>query len=269
MACNLLNVILTSPYEINLVWELPSPKESGDHTFTVERSGSPEGEWQVLEEDDEIYSYLDDSAPAIALDLDIYYRIKVTPPSGAGCIFYSEVKKLEKILTSEKIEGEFKKFNDRFNYLANFTLGLMYDEIKIYKKRRWGQKCTLCWDDVLEQAKIGECDVCFGTGFQKGYWLPISKYAKIEPYDKKESDTMTDVSDQVDVAVSLAGDTTINKGDLIIEVKQLRVLQVQKVNFQEVSHLPLMQTIYCNNISQQSIEYRIPDLFSSIVVTNE
>jgi len=267
MACNITSVKLINHYEVQLVWELPEPKESGDHTFTVERSGSPEGEWVPLEEDAEIYTYTDTAAATVGLDIAIFYRIKVVPPSGAGCTFYSEIKYIEATPSNLGIEKQFNQFRNRFITVAKDTLYKVYNiPIKLYKRRWWGPKCEVCYDSVLEIVKMGECETCFGVSYQKGYWLPLNLYAMIEVYNKEEMPTDTDVSDLVTTQVTVPGDVPVNKQDLIIETRQKRVLSVEKIVPQEVQHLALLQLLLCREISQQSVEYRIDELFDDIVV---
>jgi hypothetical protein len=267
MACRITDIKLYTHYEVQLFWELPEPKESGAHIFTVERSGSPEGEWEALEYDDEIYTYIDTNAARVGLDISIFYRIKVVPPSGASCTFYSDIVEVNTILNAEGIEGKFKQFKDRFTTLTKATLQKIYNlPIQLYKRRWWGQKCTLCYDQDLEIVKIGECEVCFGTSYQKGYWNPITLYSMIDVFNKDEGQTQTDVSDQVSTQITVAGDTPINKQDLIVETRQKRIYGVEKVVYQEVQHLPLLQIALCREISEQSVEYRLDELFPNITV---
>lgn len=41
-------------------------------------------------------------------------------------------------------------------------------------KRRFGQKCTKCWDDIRRQHRQHNCSNCFGTGYEGGYHSPYS-----------------------------------------------------------------------------------------------
>lgn len=51
----------------------------------------------------------------------------------------------------------------------------------IYIPRLSGPKCSSCYDEMMGRRTSTECKACYGTGFECGFYTPISSYVKIDP----------------------------------------------------------------------------------------
>ena len=78
---------------------------------------------------------------------------------------------------AEKCLSLYDRRNDVYaNYIRhvnNVYLNVIGNkEGYILTKRRFGQKCSRCWDDIRRQHSRHNCPNCFGTGYEGGYHLP-------------------------------------------------------------------------------------------------
>lgn len=172
-------------------WDLTGTTEVGVYLFTVERSGSENGPWApVLVAAPDVYSVLDTvptsgteqlpvPAPQNAVpqpmpynilqtNVTYFYRVTVTPPSGAGGA----------VSVVEEVEAQLK------GYQKMVRRKLLYDiykafkhvngvEIAVLKRVRWGARCNRCFDAFTKETVRGNCSQCFGTGFFPAYFAPV------------------------------------------------------------------------------------------------
>jgi hypothetical protein len=46
----------------------------------------------------------------------------------------------------------------------------------LLKARRYGPKCTSCTDEFTDEVSDSNCEECFGTGYQNGYFAPLPAF---------------------------------------------------------------------------------------------
>src|SRR5512136_358137 len=95
------------PTRVFLQWDLSDPSESGSYTFTIERCGSTDGPWELLQAGAQnTYNYIDylqtqprlpsdGKANLFSLQRQIYYRVTVIPPSGCTNSAHTEPHGIE------------------------------------------------------------------------------------------------------------------------------------------------------------------------------
>ncbi len=55
----------------------------------------------------------------------------------------------------------------------------------VVAERTTGQRCDVCWDEVKQRITKGNCDLCFNTGFIKGFLTPILANINFSPSPKQ------------------------------------------------------------------------------------
>jgi len=103
-----------------------------------------------------------------------HYRVQLTTPNG---IYYSEPTGLEGILAR-------KDWRLARNIIRNERLRhkLATSEGYLLKRRFSGVRCSACSDVQTDECRNPDCEMCYGTGFQCGYYYPVScVYADLNP----------------------------------------------------------------------------------------
>ena len=165
------------PTKVFLQWSLIDPSETGSYTFTVERSGSTEGPWEVLLAGGQnIYNYIDDLSDQpdqpddgkvnlLSLQRQIYYRVTVVPPSGCANQCISDAHGIRPELVQPWLQGLRRrlKYDEEILWKTHNGVYLI-----ILKRRKWGTRCTTCYDPVTKALLEEHCTECYGTGFVDG-----------------------------------------------------------------------------------------------------
>lgn len=123
----------------------------------------------------------------------------------------------------------------------------------IIPARTFGQRCTACWDKVLNKKTRSGCGGCFDTGFARGYLSPIEVFAQVESGSPdvaapnapgKNSARIVDVGNA-------------KPRDILIEGENNR-WRIEAVNDTEHGRAPILIDLSLQKIPPSDIEYRIP-----------
>lgn len=157
-------------------------------------------EWEIDDTAEPLRNYRYDIYRCVGADNEDEYELLGTV-SGDSFYFFDETAKQHKrgihfyyivvpvYIPTENI-GEPRKcisFYDKKNdvyanyirYVNNVYLNVIGNRSGyILIKRRFGQRCSKCWDDIRRQHRQHNCSSCFGTGYENGYHKPsIIKYS--------------------------------------------------------------------------------------------
>lgn len=104
---------------------------------------------------------------------DTHYRVQLNTPID---VYYSAPAATEGLLSKRdwlKWREIYRKEGLRHRALTSVNGFLL-------KARRYGPRCPICTDSKTEEITWTNCDTCFGTGFQTGYYVPLAaSYADI------------------------------------------------------------------------------------------
>lgn len=299
MEVDISKITVTYPSDTLIQWDVtPDDGVSGDYVFEVERSGSPEGPWTLLttlfntiffsdcytdvldsSEDEE-----DESINALALDREIYYRVKATDP--AGTVAYSQPVNLDGLKTptySEGIVGIGAKVTDdqqreptplhgivtrpkkntRLRLLRRKILRDQYitfrqlngTEVKVLKRRHFGTNCTSCKDTLTRELVAYKCTTCYGTGWTGGFYTPITAYALIQPVGTQKDVSEVGNTSLRRTSIRMLSYPKVEEGDVIVETYSNRRWLIQNVEHTEVHRLVVHQELVANELSRDSVEY--------------
>ncbi len=104
-------------------------------------------------------------------------------------------------------------------------------KVYVFIKRRQGEHCPTCWDDITMQRTVANCVDCINSGYLHGYYDPVVSYMSFGP------DTVS-VSVQLDGpqrdSENVQGWTSnyplLSAGDVLIEADRTMLWEVMSVD---------------------------------------
>lgn len=235
---------------INLAWEvIPTTFDLYDYTFTIERSESSHGPWDVITKPfSDRYGFRDVTARQYDRWRQYWYRLKVSRKSDQN-IEYSEsitleaapdltaleVRRVERILFREHIGRK----------------------CWVFPVRTFGQRCPNCYD-VRTASKIRSgCPTCYDTTWVRGYLDPIEALFQFDPSPKNvETQSMVETQQQNATARALYF-PVLKPRDIIVEHENLR-WRVVRVSSTQRLRAVLHQELVLHEVPPTDIEYRLP-----------
>jgi hypothetical protein len=260
------------PSAVFIQWVTQSD-ETGTHLTDVYRAGAPNGPWeQIASSLPSAYHFLDDKfnlppAPVscddqatreglnlLSLSRGVFYKVTITPPSGAAAAFTSPVVPIEPGL--DRRTRLFKRKILRDESVAFRRLNGI--PIVILKRRHWGTRCKDCWDPGLREGTMEHCRTCYGTTYEGGYWDPVLVRGRHLPAPVQTQMTAHGMSDVKTVNFIILDFPMVEHKDIIINVRRNDRYVVQLVTTTELKSVPVHQTISASLVIRNATEYDIP-----------
>lgn len=246
------------PNGVFVQWNIES-SESGAHLIDVARAGGPEGPWEAVTTGlRDGFNHLDhfsssESPNQLSLSRVIYYQITVVPPSGIGNAFKSAPTPVEPHLDARtrllkrKIQRDQAIGYRRLNGIP----------LVVLKRRRWGERCPVCYDPLTKQATVEHCEACFGTSFTGGYWTPILVRGRREAAAVQSQVTAHGDSDVKFADFNVLDYPLLEYKDVIIDLVRNDRYEVQRSHETELKSVPVHQKVTASLLSRSSVEYRV------------
>lgn len=258
------------PTKVFVQWDVSSD-ESGAFFVDVFRAGGPAGPWESIAVGlREAYNFVDEafslppSPPSNAngrepvnlfsLSREIFYKVTVTPPSGGAAAFSSPAVPVEPGLDKRTRLLKRKLLRDLsvgFRRLNGVPLSLL-------KRRRWGSRCPVCWDQVLREATQEHCLTCFGTGFEGGYWSPVRVRGRREAATVQ---TQLSAHGETDVKYAdyiLLDFPRLEYKDVVVDLRSGDRYEVQRMTPTELKGVTVHQKLTASLLGRNAIEYEVP-----------
>lgn len=130
-------------------------------------------------------------------------------------------------------------------------------ELAIYKRKHWGEKCTSCYNPILEAATTTNCNDCLGTNYVGGYWNPISVLGKLEPLTKSRNllDKLN-YQENIVIQAHMRAFPLIQEDDIIREVRRNVLWYGQAVQMTEHGRYPVKQLVELREIERGDPLYK-------------
>jgi hypothetical protein len=266
LGCVITQVTPLYPQRVFIQWDLIDPTESGSYTFTVERSGSTAGPWELLQAGlQNGFNYIDDFtqppldadgvAHPFSLQRQFYYRVTVVPPSGCENGAQSDPHGIEPELPPVQ-----RGLRRKLRY-EETTIWRAYSGVKValVKRRHWGERCTDCWDALTNEVLKEHCTTCYGTSFVDGYWDPVIVYGRVHPPNNVTAQpTQRDTNESSQHLITVLDVPLLQDGDLIIEIDMNQRHLVRRKTQTELKRKSVHQQLTTSLIDRGSIEYLLP-----------
>lgn len=256
LSVEVTRIVAAYPRKVYLQWNLYNPEAGVDYTAQVFRSGSAEGPWEQVGTDllnafnfvDENFpSTYDDSAPNLySMHRSLYYKVEIEASTG-GTV--ETTKKLEGGLDRRRKGIHRKLQRDAAIYLKK----VMGTEVAIFKRKRWGEKCTCV--SKTGQTTRSHCRSCFGTGIKDGYWNPVYGYAqrKVSPIQVQTGPQGKVESHRVEAY--MLNIPQVEPDDILVFLRDNKRYTIQSVIPTQIHSVDVHQELVLSELSTSSAEF--------------
>lgn len=233
------------------------PMASAMPVFYVEiaRAG---GEWERLNPNDAVVNtcvYVDRNKYRCGKDSDIFYRVVAF--DGVNEFFSAPEATLgvwnrhDLLIVRDVVRKEYlvlKQYNGAGGYLL--------------KRRNYGVPCPNpnCLDHDLEVPTSGSCPVCFGTGFQNGYYNALTFYIDLGAFASSKDVTIPigtlDPQTRLGRCVAYP---RVDEYDIWVDADKNKRYVIREVErLVELKGKPLVYKLKLNELAASSPEYKVP-----------
>lgn len=246
-------------------WDIEGPPASGIDYFTLERSGSLEGPFEMVIEKLFDFHYFDKfrETPAatgtttrenlnfLSLNRTVYYRVTAVPNSGDAV---SVVRAVGPNIISRKLLLLRRKM------LRDFSVALKFSgvDLVVLKRRHWGERCEECFEPLTKKVLNSKCEECYGTGFKEGYFSPVKVRGRFSVENIQSDITPQGVTDISGKRVTLLDMPKIDERDIVIDLAQNKRYTVKLRHNTEMQTMVVHQVLSVTELARDSVEYRIP-----------
>lgn len=259
-------------------WHVEGTSTS-DIVFKLERSGSPEGPFELVMDSLTSFHFFDDlrhvpvpepeitSAEActglpdtvvtptrenvnfLSLHRQIYYRVTAT----TGGQTFEHVRPLGDNLPR-------KQYLLRRKIQRDIRVGFKFSGIPlvVLKRRHWGTRCATCFDLLTKRVTKSKCDDCFGTGFEGGYFEPVRITGRIGVDNIQTQITQHGKVDTNQKQLTILDYPVLEEADIIVELRQNNRYIVRTITQTELQTVTVHQRAIISEVERDSIEYRLP-----------
>jgi len=258
------------PTSVFVQWSIEFDGTS-DILVDVSRSGSPSGPWEPIATGlRDAYNLVDDQfhlppAPPsgvngrepvnlFSLSREIFYMVTVTPLSPGAISFSSTPTPVEPGLDKRTRLLKRKLLHDlsvAFKRLNGIPLTVL-------KRRRWGTRCTSCWDPVLREATQEHCRSCYGTSFEGGYWQQVRVRGRREVGAVQTQLTAQGESDVKYSDFLLLDFPRVEYKDIIVDLRTNSRYEVQRMTPTELKGVTIHQKVATSLLGRNAVEYEVP-----------
>lgn len=255
--------IYRSPQDtgIFLQWNITNPL-SANLTFKVERAGSPEGPFELIQDHIVTYYFFDRyrDVPAetegtrenlnfLSLTRTVYYRVTATANTGETS---SDITDVGSDLPPRLARLHRKMQRDlgvalKFNGVPAFLL----------KRLHWGLRCKKCFDLLTKKVTASKCDTCYGVGFENGFSTPVQIRARFLAPNSDTQMSPQGWADTTKIRVICLAYPNIDPGDVLATKHSNVRYLVQQQSQTELRREIVHQALVVSELNKDSIEYRI------------
>lgn len=211
-------------------WEIEDTVESlKNYKYNIYRciGADSEEEYELLDSvPGDVFEYYDITATQHKRGIHFYYKVI---PEHSSSESVGEQKKCISLYDESK-----DVYANYMRYVNNVYLDVVGNKDGyILIKRRFGQKCTRCWDDIRRQHRHHNCPSCFGTGYEGGYHTPYKiKFNHItSSFGAFENVGMDGRGDNMqDIGIWTKSYPLISVGDIFVNENndRFKITQVQR-----------------------------------------
>lgn len=284
------------PKHILVQWGLqePNPAIAGSVTYTVQRSGSPRGEWvdvatglSTVFYTDTFEDSPDDSEERnlFSMDREIWYRIKAVFSDGTQLFSFpmdidgNDEQRTEMVqpLGGTAQDDRTMPLPDTLfhpNPRIKKRLQLVHRSVvrrsiialqefvgvrlAVLKKRTFGARCTSCYDEFTKSATHSNCSECNGTGWAGGGFYPafptLGRVTEGAVQAQIENDGETKL---VRAKIDTINFPRLTRGDVLVEIDSNRRWEVDTVDEPRLRRRAVLQFTQCTELARTSAVYNV------------
>jgi hypothetical protein len=242
------------------VREIP-PTETGQFTFTLSRSGGPQGPWEGLTQSNH-YAYVDrfnaklttlaELQPnQLQLFQSVFYKLTCVTPSG---------QTLEAPVIEAGADGPSRRMSQVLRKLRrNFRITTRYNgtPLALLKRRQWGVRCGTCVDGRTRELVRANCRVCWGTGIVDGYWDPILVRGRRGVSVNTTTVSPSQTSDTNDESFWVQEFPLLERDDVLVSLSDQERFRVDRQISTQIQLNTVHQELSCQELRRDHIVYQL------------
>ena len=151
------------------------------------------------------------------------------------------------------------------DYVSNEILrryGIFFDNPRyqtrtfhVLKKRTWGNTCS-CVDSVTQEVRDENCEICYGTSFEGGYFAPIAVRGMRSDKPSRQMINLFGAWHDTNVFFKLQNTIDVVPGDIIVDEHNERYLIEGPVNHLQKGIYTLLSNVRAKTLSKSDPIYR-------------
>lgn len=247
-------------------WTIDAPPSVGVDDFKLERSGAPEGPFELVIDKLKDFHFFDDlrAAPPptdstdtrenlnfLSLSRAVYYRVTATDIDG------NEATQV-RIVGPDNLSRKLLLFRRKMQRDLSVAFKFNSIDLAILKRRHWGIRCTACFDKLTKRVTHSKCNSCFGTGFDTGYFTPVRVRGRIGVQNIQTNITPQGKADISQKRLTILDYPEVEVDDVIVDIRQNKRYIITHRHSTEMQTVAVHQQLTISELARDSIEYRIP-----------
>lgn len=246
--------------KVHITWKFSQTVEDfRDYSFVLERSESPESGYKKVLSFDHITEAVDDIRFK-KIWRDLVYRIK-TIRKADGEEWCSQPMIITAAPNLEALE--IVRRNDIL--LKNRRHGTGRP-IAIFKRKTIGPSCQ-CWDSNKQRPRTSNCNYCYGSHIEGGYYYPIISWANMSPPQKVVQIPQWGEMEPNEVRIFMNNYPLVNPKDIIFVPASMLFYTVEKVETTTRREFILHQVVGISGLDRSHISYKLLDEYPDLVTT--
>jgi hypothetical protein len=258
--------IFRSPQDqgVFIQWVIRNPTPNAIANVVVYRSGAPEGPFEkVLDNIQGFHFY--DSYRSLPTALAGDYRENLNFLSLSRTLYYKVVITDSANVSSEAVRAVMpglarKQALLKRKILRDESVALKFNgiDLAVLKRKHWGLRCKACFDLLTKKVTNSKCPVCYGTGFDGGYFAPVRIHGRIGVANVQTQMTPQGNADLNKRRLIILNYPIVDVYDIVADVRQNRRYLVEMAHGTELRTSIVHQDITLSEIAKDAVEYRLP-----------
>ena len=126
-----------------------------------------------------------------------------------------------------------------------------------FRRKKWGERCTECWNPDTNRVMKDHCHTCFGTSFQGGYWPGIQTSVQYEQTPNDLAFQYFGKFELNQISAWTIAFPEIDDLDLILRLSDWKMYRIEKMIPTELQTVTVRQLMQINELDKSSIEYNL------------
>jgi hypothetical protein len=256
-----INSLKVSNFELDTLaieWSLSNPLNEDLTSYSLEllRSESPIGPFEfVYRPSLNTNSYLDNCVNTGSKSRNYYYMFRVIyKPDDSTFIDTTAITVMPPpdVIAIDVIRAE-RLLLKRY----------IKTKVWFYMARSIGVKCKNCWDAKLQRRTKHDCPICYGTGYDAGFFDPIPGYIELNPHPKTLQASGFGPMQPSQTSGWTTSYPLLKTNDWIFEVDSGRRWRINQIGYNEKSRFVTKQLLGLEEDIKSHIIYdiRLPSVW--------
>jgi hypothetical protein len=129
----------------------------------------------------------------------------------------------------------------------------------LFRRKYFGPHCPRCWNPLQEAVLDDFCSVCYGTGYEGGYFDPIPLYLQYEPTPSNRTLTPYGKAEPNSISAWTISMPNIQPEDLIVRTGDFTIYEVSAIQTTEIQAKTVRQILSLAQAPRKGVEGKLFD----------